>query len=184
LAATGFFTVELWTAKGLIRYHVLFVIRLATREVRIAGNVPEPNEPWMQQMARHLTDPWDGFLRSSQYLIHDRSTLFTEEFRYILRSAKGDSLDLPARSPNLNAFAERFVRTIRQECLDRMIFFGEASLLRAVKEFVLYYNEERTHQSLANKFIGPEFPEFPVEGELRCHKRLSGLLRYYYREAA
>jgi putative transposase len=184
LAATDFFTVELWTAAGLIRYHVLFVIRLATREVQIAGIVPEPNEPWMKQVARNLTDPWDGFLRSSRYLIHDQSTLFTEQFRQILRNAKVESLRLPARSPNLNAFAERFVRTIREECLDRMIFFGEASLQRVVGEFVLHYNQERNHQSLENKIIRPEFIEFPVQGCLRCRKRLGGLLRYYYRQAA
>jgi transposase InsO family protein len=184
LAATDFFTVEFWTAVGLIRYPVLFVIRIATREVQIAGIVPEPNERWMNQLARNLTDPWNGFLRSSRYLIHDRSTVFTEQFRQTLRQANVAALRLPARSPNLNAFAERFVRTIREDCLDRLILFGEASLERAVREFVLHYNRERNHQSLENKIIQPEFPEFPVKGDLRCRKRLGGLLRYYYREAA
>ena len=184
LAATDFFTVELWTAKGLIRYHVLFVIRLATREVQLAGIVPEPDETWMKQIARNLTHPIQGFLRSSRHLIHDRSTLFTEHFRQILRAARIESLRPPARSPNLNAYAERFVRTIRQECLDRMILVGEASLQRAVSEFVTHYNRERNHQALANKIIRPEFEEFPVAGDLRCRKRLGGLLRYYYREAA
>ena len=86
-AAADSFTVELWTAKGLIRYHVLFVIKLATREVQIEGIVPEPGESWMGQMARNLTDPWTGFLRSSRWRIHDRSTLFSEHFRQLLRSA-------------------------------------------------------------------------------------------------
>ena len=184
LAATNFFTVELWTAKGLVRYHVLFVIRLATREVQLAGSVPEPNAPWMQQVARHLTDPWDGLLHSSRYLIHDRATLFTKQFRRLLRDAKVETIRLPARSPNLNAYAERFVRTIRQECLDRLIFFGAASLRRAVDEFIRHYNEERNHQGLANQIIRPEFPVFPVEGEVGCRKRLGGLLRYYYRQVA
>jgi hypothetical protein len=112
LAATDFFTVELWTALGLIRYHVLFMMRIATREVQIAGIIPEPNEGWMNQVARNLTDPWDGFLRSNRYLIHDRSTAFTEQFRQTLHQANVEALRLPARSPNLNAFAERFVRTI------------------------------------------------------------------------
>ena len=184
LAATDFFTVELWTAKGLIRYHVLFVIKLATREVQIAGSVPEPWESWVGQMARNLTDPWTGFLRSCRWLIHDRSSLFSEHFRQLLRSAKVEGLRLPARSPNLNAFAERFVRSIRQECLDRMIFFGEASLCRAVTEFVSHYNRERNHQGLHNKIIQPEFLEFPATGTIRRRKRLGGLLNYYYREAA
>jgi putative transposase len=94
------------------------------------------------------------------------------------------SSGIPARSPNLNAFAERFVRTIRQECLSRMIFFGEDSLRRAVEEFVAHYNRERNHQGLENKIIQSDLLRFPVEGEVRCRKRLGGLLRYYYREAS
>jgi transposase InsO family protein len=84
----------------------------------------------------------------------------------------------------LNAFAERFVRTIREDCLDRLILFGKSSLQRAVGEFVRHYNRERNHQSLENEIIQPEFPEFPVDGDIRCRERLGGLLRYYYREAA
>jgi len=103
LAATDFFTVELWTARGLIRYHVVFVIKLATREVHIAGLVPELSQSWMLQVARNLVDPWAGFLRSSRYLIHDRATVFSEPFRQLLRRAQVAGLRLPARSPNLNA---------------------------------------------------------------------------------
>jgi len=146
--------------------------------------VPEPNAPWRQQVARHVTDPWDGFLHSSRYLIHDRATLFTEPFPRMLRDANVKTIKLPAHSPNLNADAERFVRTVRQECLDRMIFCGEASLRRAIDEFIGHSNEERNHQGLANQIIRPEFPVFPVEGEVGCRKRLGGLLRYYYRKVA
>src|SRR5450432_3443364 len=120
----------------------------------------------MQQVARNLTDPWDGFLRSNRYLIHDRATLFTDPFRRMLRDANVETIRLPAHSPNLNAYAQRFVRTIRQECLDRMIFFGEASLRRAIDEFIRHYHEERNHQGLANKIIRPEFPVFPVDGDV------------------
>jgi hypothetical protein len=112
LAAADFFSVEVWKAVGLVRYHILFVIRLATREVQIAGIVPEPHGGWMKQMARNLTDGQDGFLGGCRYLIHDRSSLFTPEFAMILESVGIKSLRLPARSPNLNAYAERFVRTI------------------------------------------------------------------------
>lgn len=183
LAATDFVTVELWTARGPIRYHVLFVIRLATREVRIAGLVPEPNEFWMLQVARSLVDPWEGFLSSIRLLIQDRSTLFSEQFRQLLRSGSVETVRLPGRSPNLNAYAERFVRTIRQECLSRMIFFGEDSLRRAVEEFVSHYNVERNHQSLGNRIIQPEVLTFPTDGEICRRQRLGGLLNYYYQAA-
>ncbi len=184
VAATDFFTVEVWTPVGLVRYHVLFVMRLMTREVHFAGIVPEPGETWMLQTARNLTDACDGFLRGVRCLIHDRSTLFTEQFREILKSAGVEPLRLPVRSPNLNAFAERFVRTIKASCLERMIFFGESALRRAVSEFALHYHTERNHQGLGNKIIQPEFAEFPDGGTIRSRQRLGGLLRYYYREAA
>jgi transposase InsO family protein len=184
IAATDFFTVEVWTPLGLVRYHVLFVIRLVTREVRIAGILPEPGETWMLQMARNLTDAWDGFLRGAQFLIHDRSPLFTEQFREILKSTGVEPLRLPARSPNLNAFAERFVRTVKSSCLDRMILIGESSLRRALSEFDLHYHAERNHQGLENTIIRPEFAEFPAKGSIHCRERLGGLLRYYFREAA
>jgi len=184
MAATDFFTVEVWTSVGLVRYHVLFVMRLMTREIHVAGLVPEPGERWMLQMARNLTDACEGFLRSTQFLIHDRSTLFTEQFRETLKSAGVEPLRLPARSPNLNAFMERFVRSIKESCVEQMIFFGESALHRALAEFPLHYHTERNHQGLQNKIIQPEFPEFPDVGTIRSRQRLGGLLRYYYREAA
>jgi transposase len=105
LAAADFFTVEVWTALGLVRYHVFFVIRLATREVHIAGIITEPNGPWMKQVARNLTDGIDGFLKGYRYLIHDRASLFCEDFDMILKAAGIESVRLPARSPNLNNHA-------------------------------------------------------------------------------
>src|SRR6188768_552838 len=103
---------------------------------------------------------------------------FTEHFREILKSARIEPLRLPARSPNLNAFAERFVRSIKESCVERMIFFGESALRRAVSEFVLHYHTERNHQGLENKIIQPEFAEFPDSGTIRSRHRLGGLLRY------
>jgi putative transposase len=184
LAAADFFSVEVWTAQGLVRYPVFFVIRLKTREVHSAGIVPEAHGPWMKQMARNLTDGLDGFLSACRYLIHDRASVFREEFRMILRAVGIESLRLPASSPNLNAFAERFVRSIKESCLERMVLIGEPSLHRATTEFVLHYHAERNHQGLGNKIIRPEFAEFPDEGPINSRKRLGGLLRYYYREAA
>lgn len=184
LAATDFFTVEVWTAFGLVRYHVLFVLRLMTREVHIAGIVREPGEQWMKQMARNLTDSSDGFLRGCRFLIHDRSALFSEQFRTILESGGVEPVRLPARSPNLNAFAERFVRSIRESCLERVVMMGESSLRRAISEFVSHYHQERNHQGLGNTIIRPEFSEFPTTGRVHSRTRLGGMLRYYYREAA
>jgi putative transposase len=183
LGATDFFTVEVWSLGGLVRYHVLFVIRLSSRKVHIAGIVPEPDGKWMKQVGRNLTDCVDGFLAGYRYLIHDRSSLFTKEFRSILQSGGVKTLKLPARSPNLNAFAERFVRTIKSECLDRMILIGEGSLRRAVDQFCDHYHRERNHQGLENNIIEPEFGS-DVEGEVTCRERLGGLLRYYHRDAA
>ena len=168
---------------GLLRYYMLFVIQLAKRVVEIAGVVPEPTESWILQIARNLVDPWTGFLTSSRLLIHDRATVFSEHFRQLLRSGRVESLRLPARSPNLNAYAERFVRTIRQECLGRMVFFGASSLRHAVNEFAAHYNQERNRQGLANQLIRPKATLFPSEGKLCRRKRLGGLLNYYYREA-
>ena len=184
LAAADFFTVEVWTAQGLVRYHVLFVLRLATRQVHVAGIMPEPHEQWMKQMARNLTDGLEGFLSGCRYLIHDRSTLFSDGFRMVLEGAGVESVRLPARSPNLNAFAERFVRSIKESCLDQLILIGEASLHRATSHFLLHYHQERNHQGLGNNIIRPEFNPFPRHGAIKCRQRLGGILRYYYREAA
>jgi hypothetical protein len=184
LAAADFFSVEVWTALGLVRYHVFCLMRLATREVHIAGIIPEPQGRWMKQMARNLTDGMDGFLSGCRYLIHDRASLFSAEFRMIFQAAGVESIRLPARSPNLNAFAERFVRTIKKSCLDRIVLIGDASLHRATAQFVLHYHAERNHQGLRNKIIRPEFTPFPTAGAIKCRRRLGGLLNYYHREAA
>src|SRR4051812_7269689 len=131
LAAADFFTIEVWTGTGLTRYVVLFVIELATRRVHIAGITAEPNGAWVIQCSRQLTDPVDGFLLGKRFLLHDRDPLFTDTFRDTLAATGVETVRLPPRSPNLNAFAERFVRTIKESCLERVILVGEASLCRA-----------------------------------------------------
>jgi transposase InsO family protein len=136
IAATDFFTVEALTLGGLVRYVVWFVIDLESRRVHIAGLIRHPHDAWIQQVARNLTDSVDGFLRGKRYLIHDRDPLFTEAFRAILHSAGIECLRLPARSPNLNAVAERFVLSIKSECLDKLVPPGERHLRVAISEFV------------------------------------------------
>ena len=186
LAGTDFFTVEVLTLHGLVTYYVLFFIHLESRRVEVAGITPHPNEAWMQQIARNVTmDEW-GFLESRRYLIHDRDTKFTDSFRAIVRSSGVEPLKLPARSPNLNAYAERWVKSVKDECLSKLIFFGEASLRRALRNYVTHYHRERNHQGKNNVLLFPtvkakvESRDSPV----RCGERLGGLLKYYHREAA
>ena len=184
IAATDFFTVEVVTSTGLVRYFVLFVIDLKSRRVHIAGIAHQVYGKWTEQVARSLTDPSDGFLRGARYLIHDHDPLFTCRFTEILKAGGVSALRLPARSPNLNAFAERFVRSVRQECLRKVIPLGERHLREIVAEYVEYYNAERNHQGLGNRLITPQISERAAIGPVKCRERLGGTLRYYHRQAA
>src|SRR5207302_8051184 len=125
LAATDFFTVEVATWHGLVTYSVLVVMELATRRVQVAGITPHPTAAFMQQCARQLTDPFDGFLLGKRYLIHDRATTFTPAFNALLKGSGIEPIVLPPRSPNLNAHCERFVRSMKEEALDQMVILGE-----------------------------------------------------------
>jgi len=138
----------------------------------------------MGQIARNLTDAVDGFFLGKRYLIHDRDPLYTREYLSILAEAGIASVKLPPRAPNLNAYAERFVRTIKEDCLDRMILFGEQSLRNSVQHFSAHYHFERNHQGLGNRIITPDQMIGHATGTIRRRGRLSGLLSYYYREAA
>ncbi len=184
LAATDFFTVEVCSPVGLVRYHVLFVMELCSRRVHIAGIIHDPYGQWMEQIARNLTDAFDGFLIGKRYIILDRDPLFTKSFRDMLKDAGTKPLRLPARSTNLNAHAERFVLSIKSECLNRMIFFGEGQLRRAIEAYVDHYRLERNHQGLDNRLIDGSVPAANEDGEIRCRQRLGGLLNYYHRDAA
>ena len=184
LAAADFFTVEVWTRSGLVRFVVLFVIELSTRRVEIAGITTQPDGVWMTQIARNLTDGVDGFLVGKKYLIHDRDPLFTQEFRETLGATGVGVVRLPARSPNLNAYAERFVRSIKESCLDRMILFGEPSLRRATREFLAHYHRERNHQGLDNRLLFPGPTATDLAAPIKRRQRLGGMLNYYYRQAA
>jgi transposase InsO family protein len=184
IAATDFFSVEVLTRTGLVRYFVLFIIDLKTRRVEIAGIIQQPAKEWMSQMARNLTDCDEGFLIEARYLIHDRDPLFTTSFRAILKSSGIETVRLPARSPNLNAYAERFVRSIKSECLSQIIPLGERHLCRAVKEYTAHYHIERNHQGRDNRLI--EEPPGVVDMNFAVvrHERLGGVLNYYERRAA
>ena len=185
IAACDFFTVEVLTLTGLVRYHVFFVMDLATRRVHIAGICHEPGDDWMKQVARNLTDVVDGFLRNAKRLIHDRDPLYTKAFREILKNSPScvKTVKLPARSPNLNSFAERFVLSIRSECLDKMIPLGDRHLRKAVNEFAAHYHLERPHQGLGNELIDRAVVANDNGGEVQCRERLGGLLKSYERRA-
>jgi putative transposase len=138
----------------------------------------------MEQVARSLTDPVDGFLRGTRYLIHDRDPMFTPRFAEILKAAGMSTVKLPPRSPDLNAFAERFVRSAKQECLRKVIPLGEAHLRKIVAEYVEHYHRERNHQGLGNQLIEPSSSGRHTVAAIKCRERLGGTLRYYHREAA
>ena len=149
LVAADFFTVEVWTRSGLTRFLVLFLIDLSTRRVEIGGIATKADGIWMDQVARNLCDDGDGFLTGKRYLIHDRDPLFTTASLATLAASGVKSVKLPPRSPNLNAYAERFVRTIKESCLDRMILFGEDSLRKAIREFLFHYHAKGTTKAWA-----------------------------------
>jgi putative transposase len=158
LAATDFFTVEVCTLRGLVTYYVLFFIDISSRAVNVAGITAHPDSRWMTQIARNVTDLNEGFLRRKRYLILDRDTKYCDAFRTILVREDIEVIRLPPRSPNLNAFAERFVRSIKSECLNRMIFFGQASLQHAISHFMAHYHSERNHQGLENQLLRQRRP--------------------------
>jgi transposase InsO family protein len=188
LAATDFFTVEVMTLRGLVTYYVLFFIQLESRRVEIAGITRHPNAIWMRQIARDVTmDEW-GFLSDCRYLIHDRDTKYCQQFRRIIESGHVTPIVLPARSPNLNAYAERWVKSVKDECLSKSILFGESALRRAINEYVIHYHAERSHQDKGNALLCPARTSRRLrrctEQATTCRERLGGLLKYCHRETA
>jgi transposase InsO family protein len=185
LWATDFFTTAVWTLGGLVTYDVLFFIHFETRQVHIAGVTAHPHETWMQQMARNLTmDEW-GILKPGQYLIHDRDTKCCAALKQMLDEAGVQRVPLPPRSPWLNAFAERWIQSVKTEVLSQMILFGDRSLHHALSEYITPYRTERPQQGKGNGML---FPAAKVEPDLHspieCRERLGGLLSYYHRKAA
>jgi hypothetical protein len=181
LAGIDFFTVEVLSWRGLVTYYVLFFIRLESRRVSLAGITRHPDQAWMQQMARNATGEAWGFLDQRRYALHDRDTKFCSTFRATLAAGGIKPIQLPARSPNLNSHSERWVRSVKSECLSKLILFGEVSLRRALTEFIDHFHAERNHQGKGNVLL------FPLEtvghrkprSRIRCHERLGGLLKYY-----
>jgi transposase InsO family protein len=184
MAASDFFSVEVLTLHGLVTYYVLFVIELLTRRVKIVGITPNPDGEFMAKCARNLTDCDDGFLLGKKYMIRDRDTKYTAKFDKLLKDSGTKPIKLPPRSPNLNSYAERYVLSIKSECLNRFVVFGEKMLWEITKEFSAHYHTERNHQGVGNELI--ELPQAPKEesGGMVKFSRLGGVLNYYERQAA
>jgi len=163
---------------------LLFFMKLATRRAHSAGLTANPDEEWMLQVARNVTDAEEGFLRGKKYLLMDRDGKFSEAFRATLEQAGVETVRLPPRSPNLSPHIERFMRSVKEECLERMVFFGERALQAAAISFVEHFHAERSHQGVGNRLIEPGEEAGRATGPVVCRERLGGLLRYYYREAA
>src|SRR5262249_47273686 len=160
----------------------LFVLDLKSRRVEIVGSTRNPDAAFMGQAARRLTDAGDGVLARHRVLICDRDAEWADEVRALLDGAGVRVVRAPRHAPNANAYAERSVRSIREECLDRLILFGERRLLHVLKEFEVHYHEERNHQGLGNDLIAPA-PRAVGRAGIRCRDRMGGLLRYYYQAA-
>lgn len=182
LWATNFFTTEVWTPTGLTTFYVLFFLQLQTRRVILGGLTPFPKDAWLKQVARNLTAA-DAPMAHARFLIHDRDTKFSEAFAAVFRAAGVEPLKLPPQSPNLNAFAERWVRTVKEECFDQLILFGERSLRHALQEYLTHHQHERNHQGLANVIPFPDARTGGQDGTIRIAERLGGLLNFYHRAA-
>ena len=186
LAAVDFFTAEVWTAGGWMTYYVLTFMRVASRQVCIAGITTSPDRRWMEQMARNVTLAEVGFLCGCRYLLHDRDAKFCAAFEGILEAVGIKAVTLPPRSPNLNAHLERWNRSVKEECLSKMILLGEASLRQVLSNYVAHFHTERNHQGKDNVILFPVPADRIGEptGEIHTRERLGGLLKFYYREAA
>jgi putative transposase len=182
IAAADFFTTEVWTWRGLVTYYTVFVIDLASRRVHILGSTPHPSDVFMGQVVRLVTAADDGVLIGHRVLLCDRDRKWSRAVRHQFGDAGIRVVRTPERAPNANAYAERFVRSIREECLNRMIPLGERHFRRAITAFVEHYHLERNHQGLANRLItGTTTAD--VAGRVRRRSRLGGLLNYYERVA-
>jgi transposase InsO family protein len=182
LVAADFFTTEVWTARGLATYYTAFVIELQTRRVCVLGSTSNPDGAFVVQAVRGLLGETDAILREGRILLCDRDPNWTAAMEAVLSTVGVRVVRTPPASPNCNAHAERFVRSIKEECLDRVLPLGEWHLRRLVREYVTHYHAERNHQGIGNALIDRPPPQ-PAAGPIRRRQRVGGLLSYYYRAA-
>lgn len=188
LWATDFFTKKVWTPRGLMTYFTLFFVHLGSRKVVVSGITTNPDAPWMAQQARNMSMVFAECPEKPRMVIRDGDKSFTRKFEEILESDGIEVKRIPRRSPNMNAYAEAWVGTIKRECLDRFMVFGEGHLRYLVREYVGYYNSVRPHGSLGGALIGAGgegvWKRGDPGGRVVCQERLGGILRHYHRKAA
>jgi transposase InsO family protein len=183
LVAADFFTTEVWTRRGLVTYYTVFIIELHSRRVHVLGTTPYPDEAFVMQTLRQVTGCGTGIVRDGRILICDRDPKWSRGVEQLLTGAGVRMVRTPACAPNCNAYAERFVRSIKEECLDRIVPLGEWHLRRALMEYVAHYHGERNHQGLVNELIDHP-PAQRMRGPVRRRQRMGGILSHYYRSAA
>jgi len=182
LVAADFFTTEVWTARGLVTYYVAFVLDVQSRRVHAIGCTPYPDEAFVIQCLRQTTGE-TGLLCEGRILLCDRDPKWSRGVEQWLATAGVRVVRTPPAAPNCNAYAERFVRSVKEECLDRIVPLGEWHLRKALHEFATHYHRERNHQGLANELIDRPLMQRPA-GAVRRRQRMGGILSYYYRSAA
>jgi putative transposase len=182
LVAADFFTTEVWTGRGLVTYYTVFIIELQSRRVQVVGATPYPDEAFVLQAMRHFTDGTEGLLAQGRVLICDRDPKWSAAVMAFLEREGVRIVRTPARAPNCNAYAEPFVRSIKEECLNRVIVLGERHLRHALAEFMVHYHAERNHQGLDNELIQP-LPRTDASGPVHRRQRMGGMLNYYCRAA-
>jgi putative transposase len=180
IVATDFFTTEVWTARGLVTHYVLFAIDHVSRAVKILGATAHPNVEFMKRAASALAH---GILQGKRFLIADRDSKFCDAFKAVLAKAGIEVAHCPPSAPDCNAIAERWVRSVREEVVDQMIFFGAGSLDRSLAAYETFHNQERPHQGIGNRLIAPRGRVGSHDGPVHARERLGGMLRYYYRRA-
>ncbi len=176
IVATDFFTVD---SVLLRRYYVLFVIELDRRVVHLLGVTANPNGLWVTQVARNLASDLEEAGRAFRFLIRDRDTKFTAGFDGVFASIGIEAIKTPVRSPRANAFAERFVRTIRTECLDHLLVVSCRHLAAVVSEYLRHYNQARPHRSLALDQPIPRPGTTTTDGPIVRRHVLGGIIHEY-----
>lgn len=194
LWACDFFTAEVWTLGGPVTYYILFFIHVQTRRVHIAGMTPNPDGVWMAQQARNLGMHFDGVPAEQRptYIVRDRDAKFTQQFSSILADDGIQFAEISPHSPNMNPYAERWIQSVKRECLDHFLILGEKHLRFLLKTYLAYYHNHRPHQGLGNVTLPmaespvksePLPPNIPLD-DIICQESLGGLLRHYERQAA
>ena len=179
MIACDFFTVETITLQTI---YVLFFIEIGSRQVHLAGCTRTPDSAWVTQQARQFTWTLSEQSQPMRFLIHDREAKFTSAFDTVFQAQKIEIVRTPFRAPRANAYAERWVRSVRTECLDQLLIFNQRHLEHVLKDYLNYYNRARPHQGLAQQIPIPL--SRTSAGPIRYHEVLGGILRDYYRDAA